>query len=165
MRATLIVAVIAAAIVAGGAAVLLLREGPRRAEQSPHPAAEAGAPATIPASAAAAQPLQAVLAPGEIAPPEMMEAKTALEAQYAERRKDIPEEIAKPIDDDIGVIEGIAADLLAALTSEPDNDDLKRMLVQTYRNEMKLLKKALHLSGEEDDVTADEPETPTTETN
>jgi hypothetical protein len=130
--------------------------GPRLAKDAPPPA-DAIAPAadTAPLATGPAPAPAAQAAPMDMAPPEMMEAKTTLKAEYAERRKALPEEIAKPIDDDIGVIEGIAADLLAALASEPENEDLKRMLVQTYRNEVKLLKKALHLSSEENDDLVD----------
>jgi len=142
------IALIAAGIALAVGAALLL-PGPKPADEAVRPAVAPPDTATAPAAAEPAR-AEATEAPADIAPPEMMEAKSALEAEYAERRKDIPEEIAKPIDDDIGMIEGIAADLLAALANEPDNDSLKRMLVQTYRNEMKLLKKALHLSGEED---------------
>lgn len=143
------IALIAAGIALATGAALLLLPGPKPADEAVRPAVAPPDTATAPAAAEPAR-AEATEAPTDIAPPEMMEAKSALEAEYAERRKDIPEEIAKPIDDDIGMIEGIAADLLAALANEPDNDSLKRMLVQTYRNEMKLLKKALHLSGEED---------------
>lgn len=153
----------AAVVVAAGAALLLI--GPKPVNDSTDPAAVAPgteAPAAV-AVPPAPEPASAeVAAPADLAP-EMMEMKTALEAEYAERRKELPEAVAKPIDDDIGMIEGIAADLLAALASEPDNDSLKRMLVQTYRNEMKLLKKALHLSGDEsDEYVESEEETPPT---
>lgn len=144
-------------VVTFGAAWLFIR--PRPADEAPRPTVEApiAAAAAAPAEAEAVQ-ADAAAAPVDVAPPEMMETMTALEAQYAERRDEIPEELAKPIEDDIGLIEGLAADLLAALANEPDNEDLKRMLVQTYRNEMKLLKKALHLSSVEDDAEVVVPE-------
>jgi len=142
------------AVVAIAAGVALLLAVPKPANDASHSATEAPVakvPSAMTVAPAAESASADAAAPADIAPPEMMEMKTALEAEYAERRKDLPEDVAKPIDDDIGMIEGIAADLLAALASEPENDNLKRMLVQTYRNEMKLLKKALHLSGDESD--------------
>ncbi len=158
--------VVGIVVLVGGAAYVLA--GRKPATEAAHPAAKADLPVPVsaPAPAPEAEPVLATTAAlSDVAPPEMMEAKSALEAQYAERRKDLPEDVAKPIEDDMGVIEGVAADLLAALASEPDNDDLKRMLVQTYRNEMKLLKKALHLSSEEDAAAPIEPETPAETTN
>lgn len=161
---TKIVLMVGVLAVAVGIVSLLV--GPKPANEAAHPVTETDSPAPAVALAPAldTQPVQATAAAlGDVAPPEMMEAKTALEAEYAERRKDLPEDIAKPIEEDMGVIEGVAADLLAALASEPENDDLKRMLVQTYRNEMKLLKKALHLSSEDEEMI--EPETESAETN
>jgi hypothetical protein len=90
----------------------------------------------------------------EIAPPELLATADELQAQYESRKEDIPDDVSEPIDQDIGVIEGAAADLLAAIASEPNNESLKRMLVATYRNEVKLLKKALHLSSEAEDDEA-----------
>ena len=59
-------------------------------------------------------------------------------------------------DDGIGVSEGAAAGLLGAIASEPNNESLKKMLIATYRNEVKLLKKALRLSsGSEDEEFAE----------
>lgn len=144
-RIALIVAVVAVAL---GAVWLLA--SPKPAVEAPTYVTEAPVDAALPVPAEP-EAVQAAAAPSDVAPPEMMETMTALEAQYEERRDEIPEELAKPIEEDIGLIEGIAADLLAALANEPENEDLKRMLVQTYRNEMKLLKKALHLSSVEDD--------------
>ncbi len=89
--------------------------------------------------------------PEDPAPPEVLAAKDELRAEYAKQKGKMPEDVAKPIEDDIGVIEGAAADLLAAIANEPDNENLKMMLIETYRNEMKLLKKALHLSSADDD--------------
>ena len=139
-------------IVAAVALFALLERSPRHAAQTEAKQRSA------PAAAATAR----VLSPSAPAAPEMdpetgemLKTKTELQAVYAQRKADLPAEVAKPIDKDIGVIEGAAADLLAALAHEPDNQDLKRMLVATYRNEMRLLKKVLHLSSEE---TADEPD-------
>ncbi len=110
---------------------------------SPPPVAETPAVAT-----------PAPIAPEDIAPAELLATADELQAQYESRKAEMPEEVAKPLDDDIGIIEGAAADLLAAIASEPDNNSLKNMLIATYRNEVKLLKKALHLTGD----SADEPE-------
>lgn len=153
-RIALIVAVVAVAL---GAVWLLA--GRKPIEETPSPVAEAPVDAVMPAPAEP-ETVQAAAAPADVAPPEMMETMSALEAQYEARRDEIPEELAKPIEEDIGLIEGIAADLLAALANEPENEDLKRMLVQTYRNEMKLLKKALHLSSVEDEGDLSEPDAP-----
>jgi hypothetical protein len=76
--------------------------------------------------------------------------KDELRAEYDKQKEKLPDEVAQPIEQDVGVIEGAAADLLAAIAHEPDNQNLKMMLIETYRNEMKLLKKALHLSSSED---------------
>lgn len=149
--------IVAAVAVALGAVWLLAGQKP--AEEAPRPVAEAPVDAEMPVPAEP-EAVQAAAAPADVAPPEMMETMSALEAQYEERRGEIPEELAKPIEEDIGLIEGIAADLLAALANEPENEDLKRMLVQTYRNEMKLLKKALHLSSVEDEGDLSEPDAP-----
>lgn len=79
------------------------------------------------------------------------EAKQELRTAYDEKKETLPQDVVDPLDKDLGIIEGAVADLLAALASDPDNDSLKRMLVMTYRNEMSLLKKALHLSGDDEE--------------
>lgn len=94
-------------------------------------------------------------APGDIALGETgdvyVEAKQELRTAYDERKQALSEDVAHPFDKDLGIIEGAVADLLAALASDPDNDSLKRMLVMTYRNEMRLLKKALHLTRDDEE--------------
>jgi hypothetical protein len=110
--------------------------------------------------ATAAEPLPVDAAspnftPTDIAPPELVATADELQAQYESLKAKLPEETSKPLDDDIGVVEGAVTDLLAAIAAEPDNESLKRMLIATYRNEVRILKKALHLSGsteEEEEV-------------
>lgn len=134
-------------VVAGLAYGVVRMKQPRAESESPRvpeapvvavPATEVGEPPEAPA------PPESDPVTGE-----MVKTRTELKAAYAERRGELPADVAKPIDDDIGVIEGAVADLLAAMVREPENEDLKRMLVATYRNEFRLLKKALHLSSEE----------------
>ncbi len=50
---------------------------------------------------------------------------------------------------DLNLVENAIAEIGAALASDPDNESLKRMLVATWRNEMMLLKRALHLAGDD----------------
>lgn len=94
------------------------------------------------------------------APAELVETAKDLQAAYEERKELIPDEVAEPLDENIGIVEGAVADLMAAIADDPDNDSLKRMLIATYRNEVKLLKKALHLTGGPDEEEAEE-EAPT----
>lgn len=123
---------------------LFLRAQPARVEPQP---AGVGMPiSSTPPAVAAEDP----------APPEVLAQKNELRAEYAKQKEKMPEDVAKPIEEDIGVIEGAAADLLAAIADEPDNQNLKRMLIETYRNEMKLLKKALHLSSADDDESIED---------
>lgn len=116
------------------------------------PAPEAAAPRPAGAPAAAEAPAEAVEAEPAADPESAAVAaqRDELRAQYDQQKEKLPDEVAQPIDNDVGVIEGAAADLLAAIAHEPDNQNLKMMLIETYRNEMKLLKKALHLSSSED---------------
>jgi len=137
-------------LIVGLALVPLFFAGARlwRIESEPA-AAKPSAPATP----------DTVEAPAEnpAAPPDVVAQKDELRAEYAKQKANMPAEVAKPIEDDIGVIEGGAADLLAAIAHEPDNENLKMMLIETYRNEMKLLKKALHLSSGDDQNADEEP--------
>jgi len=97
---------------------------------------------------AMAETAGAVVDPESIAPPELIATTEQLQAEYKSRKTEIPEDVAAPLDQDIGLIEGAVADLLAAVAQDPDNESLKKMLIATYRNEVKLLKTALHLSSE-----------------
>jgi hypothetical protein len=146
-------------LVAGVALAVLLIERPLSVDEGLRPATP---DAVAPPSGVVAAPAAEVSAEIDPETGEMLKTKTELKAAYAERRADLPVEVAKPIDDDIGVIEGAAADLLVALAHEPDNQDLKQMLVATYRNELRLLKKALHLSGAESDEERASVESPAT---
>jgi hypothetical protein len=83
-----------------------------------------------------------------IAPPELIAAADELQVAYEARKGELPEGMAAPIDEEVGVIEGAVAELMVAIAAEPNNDSLKRMLIATYRNEVKLLKKALHLTSD-----------------
>jgi hypothetical protein len=126
------------------ALLMLMTKGARAPSVPPAP------PAAVPS---AAIPPAAERAPDEAAtthdaaPPELIATADELQAQYDSRKDDMPEDLSTPLDQEIGVIEGAVANLLAAIAAEPENDSLKRMLVATYRNEVRLLKKALHLSG------------------
>ena len=136
--------------------LLLLVKKPARVESRPPTVESRPAMAETPippAPPAAEEPAEAP------APPDVVAAKDELRAEYSKQKGKISDDVAKPIDEDIGVIERGAADLLAAIAHEPDNENLKLMLIETYRNEMKLLKKALHLSSEDDD-TGDAAVTP-----
>ncbi len=75
--------------------------------------------------------------------------KGELRTAYDANKDSIPSEVAEPLDQDLSLIENAIAEIGAALASDPDNESLKRMLVATYRNEMMLLKRALHLVGDE----------------
>ena len=77
------------------------------------------------------------------------ETKGELRVAYDESKDTLPPEVAEPLDQDLNLIESAIAEIGAALASDPDNESLKRMLVATYRNEMMLLKRALHLAGPE----------------
>ena len=79
------------------------------------------------------------------------EAKQELRTALDERKESLPGEIVDPLEQDLGIIENAVADLLTALASDPDDESLKRMLIATYRNELRLLKKALHLTPGEPD--------------
>lgn len=148
------VAIAAALLLAAGLTLLsLFVVGAKPTRVEPRPAAD-----KVPIQAA---PDAAEASTEDPAPPEVLAAKKELRAEYAKQKQNMPEDVAKPIEDDIGVIEGVAADLLAAIANEPDNEDLKMMLIETYRNEMKLLKKALHLSSPDDENEDKDPATPT----
>lgn len=129
------------------------RAVPYRAEPPPAPPVETE---PIPAPAPAETPLEPDATPNEtetpLPEPEALVAAEVerFEAVYAEQRENLPAEVAEPVDENIGVIERAAADILAALANDPDNESLKRMLIATYRNELKMLRKALNLSGEDE---------------
>ena len=77
------------------------------------------------------------------------ETKGELRSAYDETKDALPPEVAEPLEQDLSLIESAIAEIGAALSSDPDNESLKRMLVATWRNEMMLLKRALHLAGNE----------------
>ena len=77
------------------------------------------------------------------------ETKGELRIAYDESKDALPPELAQSLAEDFSMIEGAIAEIGAALASEPDNESLKRMLVATYRNQMLLLKRALHLVADE----------------
>lgn len=126
----------------------LLRRGPA-------PAADALRPVDAPAQAASPVVAETPEPSADPASEAIAAQKDELRAEYNRQKENLPEEIAQPIEQDVGVIEGAAADLLAAIANEPDNQNLKMMLIETYRNEMKLLKKALHLSSSEDEENSE----------
>ena len=77
------------------------------------------------------------------------ETKSELRSAYNESKDALPPEVAGPLEQDLSLIENAIAEIGAALASDPDNESLKRMLVATWRNEMLLLKRALHLAWDE----------------
>ncbi len=77
------------------------------------------------------------------------ETKGELRSAYDESKDALPPEVAEPLEQDLSLVENAIAEIGAALASDPDNESLKRMLVATWRNEMMLLKRALHLAGDE----------------
>lgn len=143
-------------LVAGLCLVLFLVLADSGSTPSIEPAPPAAGDTTPPPPPAPETLAPVAIAPADIAPAELLATADELQAEYESRKAEMPADVAKPLDDDIGMIEGVAADLLAAIASEPDNDSLKRMLIATYRNEVKLLKKALHLSSD----TPEEEEVP-----
>ncbi len=141
----------AAALLLGGLLVALLlvpTDGVRAPTSLPAPPP---VPDVQPASPADAASTTVAPAPEPVAPPELLATADELQAQYDSLKGDMPEELSGPMDQEIGVVEGAVANLLAAIAQEPENESLKRMLVATYRNEVRLLKKALHLSGDAPD--------------
>jgi len=77
--------------------------------------------------------------------------ETTLEllSAYDESKDALSPELAQSLAEDFSMIEGAIGEIGAALASEPDNESLKRMLVATYRNQMLLLKRALHIVADE----------------
>ena len=76
----------------------------------------------------------------ELAEEAYLEAKQELESVLNEREGDLDPEIAEPMEENIGFVEGAVVDLLAALTQDPDNESLKQMLLEMYRREVSMLK-------------------------
>lgn len=131
------------------ASLLLLTSGARAPSRAAEPVGVIPSPDAPAAALPTPEQADTALAPSDIAPPELIATADELQAQYEQRKSEIPEDLSGPLDEEMGVIEGAVANLLAAIAAEPENDSLKRMLVATYRNEVRLLKKALHLSGED----------------
>ena len=77
------------------------------------------------------------------------ETKSELRSAYEESKDALPPEVAAPMEEDLSMIENAIAEIGAALASDPDNESLKRLLVATYGNEMLLLRRALHIAGDE----------------
>ena len=77
------------------------------------------------------------------------ETKSELRSAYDESKEALAPEVAGPLEQDLSLIENAIAEIGAALARDPDNESLKRMLVATWRNEMMLLKRALHIAGDE----------------
>ena len=76
-------------------------------------------------------------------------AKEELQSAFEERKQALPPETAEPLARDLNLIESAIAEIGAALANDPDNESLKQMLVATYRNELKLLKRALRIAGDD----------------
>ena len=72
-----------------------------------------------------------------------------LQSAYEERIADMPAEVAEPLARDLSMIESVIAEIGAALVNDPDNESLKQMLVATYRNQIKVLKQALRIVGDD----------------
>ncbi len=68
----------------------------------------------------------------------------ALKAQEASLS---PETVAT-VEANLAVIEGAVRDIRLALADDPDNPHLERILLATYRNEVRLLHQAVHLANE-----------------
>lgn len=83
--------------------------------------------------------------------------RDALQTVYEERADSLDPELRAPVEENLGIIEGAVAELTVALGKNPDDPTLKRMIVETYRNEIRLLKRALHLGGESAAATDDAP--------
>ena len=77
------------------------------------------------------------------------ETKGELRSAYDETKDALPPEVAQPLEQNLTLVENAIAEIGAALSSDPDNESLKRMLVATWRNEMMLLKRALHLARDD----------------
>ena len=75
-------------------------------------------------------------------------AKEELRSALDQRKANLAPDVIEPVEEDLGVIEGAVAEIGAALALDPDNEGLKKMLVQTYRLELRLLKKALRLDAD-----------------
>lgn len=112
-------------------------------ENAPEPDAEnSSADATAPLSEEAAEAYRT--------------AKTELRSALEERQEEIDPEVMAPVKENLNILEKAVVDILAALADDPDNESLRRLLVQAYENEVGLLKKALHLGGDTADAAAGE---------
>lgn len=77
---------------------------------------------------------------------EYREAKRTLENVLDKHGDELDPELTEPIEENIGFIEGAVVDLLAALTTDPENESLRQMLLETYRREVRMLKSVLDLT-------------------
>jgi hypothetical protein len=116
---------------------------------TPPPGVELVLPAT------AEEPEPGVWGEAEIA---VLSERDALQAAYDEHAETLDPELRAPVEENLGIIECAVAELSVALGDRPNDPMLKRMIVETYRNEIRLLKQALHLGR--DDTLAAPPETP-----
>jgi len=125
----------------------------REPQSAPREGSEGMAPTDVDGSSA--NPASAEVDLSQMLPGELVETQRSLRAAYEANRDAIPEEVADPVEDDLNIIERGIADILTAIASEPNDESLRRMLVATYRNEVKLLKKALHLSSDMEEEELD----------
>ena len=58
-------------------------------------------------------------------------------------------EVKKSIEEDMDLVEKSISEIVGALGDEPENEVLVKMLVSTYRRQMKLMKTFLLLDDEE----------------
>lgn len=82
----------------------------------------------------------------ELAEEAYLEAKQELKSALNARDGELDPELAEPMEENIGFVEGAVVDLLAALTQDPDNESLKQMLLEMYRREVKMLKSFLDVT-------------------
>jgi len=133
-----VAALMGVAVIALGLFVLLAVSGP-----------EAEAPIAAPADVAADLGEASVAAADAAVDPSVTSASAELQSEFEARKQQLPPEMVEPLAADLNLIESAIAEIGAALANDPENDSLKQMLVATYRNQLKVLKHALKIAGDD----------------
>lgn len=105
-------------------------------------------PAVFDVEPQVSQEIQAGISGWDDAESAVVSERDALQEAYEERADTMAPELREPVEENLGIIEGAVAELTVALGKNPEDPALKRMIVETYRNEIRLLKRALHLGGD-----------------
>ena len=77
-----------------------------------------------------------------------MDAKAALLAELEASREALSPEAIATVEESLEIMEDAVLDVRVALADEPDNPQLERMLIATYKSQVEMLRQAVLYANE-----------------